>query len=67
MNKFSERLRELRLEKDLSQLKLGKELGYTQAAIGKWEAGTRSPNIDSLIEIARFFRVSVDYLLGLED
>ena len=67
MNKFSERLKELRLEKNLSQDKLAKAVGLTHTAIGLWEQGKRIPNLDAVISLAKFFDVSLDYLAGLED
>ena len=69
MNKFSERLRELRLEKGLSQAELSKELGVkvTQPAIAFWELNKRVPNADVIILFAKYFNVSCDYLLGLDN
>lgn len=67
MNKFAERLKELRIENNLSQSKLAKELGVSQAAIARWEANLQIPNIEIAIVVAKFFDVSTDYLLGLED
>lgn len=67
MNKFSSKLKELREEKGLSQVELARELGFTQSAIAKWESGERNPSLDLLISIAKFFGVTTDYLLGLED
>lgn len=67
MTKFAEKLKEVREEKEISQEQLGKELGFTQTCIAKWEAGTRTPNLDNLVIIAKFFEVTTDYLLGLED
>lgn len=67
MNKFAERLKDLRTEKDLSQRDLAKKLGYTQAAIAKWEANQQTPNIDVAIAVANYFNVTTDYLLGVED
>lgn len=67
MNKFPDRLKELRLEKGLSQRKLSAELQISQAAIARWEANLQTPNIDVVIKIAEFFNVTVDFLLGLED
>ena len=67
MSRFSERLKELRIEKNLSQRALSKELGYSQPAIARWEYGTQIPNIDVAITIAKYFGVTTDYLLGLED
>ena len=67
MNKFSERLRDLRLEKGLSQRVLAKETGFTGPAVSRWEAGLQVPNIDVLVVFAKYFNVTTDYLLGLED
>lgn len=67
MTKFYEKIKELREENNLTQAKMAKLLGYTQAAIGKWEKGTRSPDLDDLVKIAKTFGVTTDYLLGLED
>ena len=67
MNKFAERLKELRKEKNLSQRELAKETGFSQAAIARWEKNLQTPNIDVAITFAEFFQVTIDYLLGLED
>lgn len=66
-NKFAERLKELRQERNLTQMQLSKETGLSQTGIGKWEAGQRTPNIDVLIVFARYFNVSTDFLCGLAD
>lgn len=57
-NRFSEILKELRLEKGLSQEDLSKELGYSQAAIARWENGKQIPNIEVLISCVEFFGVT---------
>lgn len=67
MNKFAERLKELRIEKNLKQSDLAKQISVTQPAIAKWETGERSPSIDILIVLAKFFGCTIDYLVGLED
>ena len=67
MNKFAERLKELREEKGLSLKQLSKETGISDVAIGRWERKVRIPNIEALIVIAKYFNVSADYLLGLTD
>ena len=67
MNKFAERLKELRIDNNLSQHSLAKATGFSQAAIARWEANLQVPNIDVAIIFADFFKVSTDYLLGLED
>ena len=67
MNKFSERLKELRVEKGLSQRALAEKTGFSQPAIARWEAGLQVPNIDVVVAFALFFEVTADYLLGLEN
>lgn len=64
---FSRRLKELRIEAGLSQDRLAKCVGLTHTAIGLWEQGKRIPNLDAVAEIAKYFKVSTDYLAGLED
>ncbi|MBQ3235035.1 MAG: helix-turn-helix transcriptional regulator [Clostridia bacterium] len=66
MNAFSERLKELRLEKGLTQVELAKATGFTQPAIARWENGLQIPNIETAIVFAKFFEVTTDYLLGLD-
>lgn len=67
MDIFSQRLRELRLDKTLSMKQLAKEINTTDAAISNWENGVNEPKISYVISIAKFFGVTSDYLLGLED
>ena len=67
MNIFAQRLKELRLENNLSQNQLSKQLGISQAAINKWEKSIIIPTLDSAVIVAKFFGVSIDYLAGLED
>lgn len=64
---FCERLKELRQEKNLSYRQLGKNTGFSDTAIRRWENGIQIPNIETLIAFAKYFNVSTDYLLGLED
>lgn len=61
------KLRELRVEQGISQRRLGEILGFSNQAVSTWECGLREPDCDSLVELARFFNVSVDYLLGLSE
>ena len=67
MSNFSKRLKELRLEEGLSQEQLAKRVGLTHTAIGLWELGKRVPNLDAVILLAEYFKVSLDYMAGLED
>ena len=67
MNKFAERLKALRIENELSQVQLAKETGLSKSAISFWEAGERQPSAPAIITLAKYFQVTTDYLLGLED
>ena len=64
---FKERIKELRLERKLSQADLAKELNVSQRSISSWETGFRQPDFETLERIAKFFEVTADYLLGLGD
>ena len=67
MRKFCERLKELRTDRGLSTKRLGELTGFGNSTISRWETGVNDITSDNLIILARFFSVSVDYLLGLED
>ncbi len=64
---YSERLKELRIEKGLTQAAVANGTGFRQNTIAQWEAGIRVPNANSIIALAEFFGVTADYLLGIED
>ncbi len=66
-NKFGERLRALRQEKGIGQVRLAKELDVGKSVVSLWELGRCEPTLSKLVAIARFFGVSIDYLAGLED
>ncbi len=63
----SKRLRELRKEKGLTMKELGEMLGVSEATISLYESGKRTPNDELKKKLADFFKVSVDYLLGLSN
>ena len=67
MNTFGEKLKELRMEKGLSQKALAEQLGCNQSMISFWENGINEPTITNLLNLSKIFEVSTDYLLGLED
>ena len=68
MNKFSERLKDLRTsEKGLTQKKLALIINSTDDCIFFWEKGRSEPSIDDIIALANYFDVSIDYLLGRSD
>ena len=67
MEIFAERLKDLREENNLSMFALAKELKISTASIYRWENCQAEIKAGQLILLARFFGVSTDYLLGLED
>ncbi len=61
------RLRELRKERGISQLKLAMDLYLNQNSISRYESGEREADYATLILIADYFDVSIDYLLNRTD
>ncbi len=59
-------LKELRKSRSLTQAELGAAIGLSKAVISKYENGMGYPNFDVLIHIARFFGVTTDYMLGVD-
>lgn len=64
---FGERLKELRMAHNMSQMDLANALGISQSAIAKWELHKTEPTVSAIIAIAKFFDESADYLLGLNE
>ena len=64
---LSQRLKELRDAKGLTQLELSRELGIAPSTIGMYETGRREPDFDTLKKSATYFNVSPNYLIGWED
>lgn len=63
---FGNRLKTLRLQNNMTQATLAQKLGLTKSVISAYETGLRMPSYDVLISIARIFKVSTDFLLGVE-
>lgn len=61
------RLKELRQKHNISQLKLAMDLSMNQNTISRYETGEREADYKTLIKIADYFDVSIDYLLGRTD
>ena len=61
------RLKELRTSRKISQVQLAMDLNLTQNSISRYENGEREADYDTLVAIADYFNVSVDYLLGRTD
>ena len=66
-NYFKDIFKELRQECGIGQIELADKIGVSRGIISLWENGLREPNMTSLIAIAKFFKVSIDYLVGLEN
>jgi len=64
---FQQRLYELRKQSGLSQEGLASLLGVTRQAVQKWESGSSRPDMDNLAALARYFNVSLDYLVTGEE
>ncbi len=67
MKIFAERLKSLRLEEGLSLRELSDVVKINKDILSRCERGVRQPNGDELVRLATFFKVTTDYLLGLED
>ena len=65
-NQFGQILKELRIGKELGQVELAKALSVSKGVISLWENNLREPGMNSLIILAKYFEVSIDYLVGLE-
>ena len=61
---MNNRLAQLREEKNLSQAQVGKIINAAQNTVSQWEKGNRGISSEVLIQLADFYRVSIDYLLG---
>ena len=65
--KFGERIKELRTQRNMSQMDLSVATGISQSAIAKWELDKTEPTASAIVILAKFFDESSDYLLGLTD
>lgn len=63
--KFGNRLRELRVSEGITQFQMAVILDTSKSNISKYEAGTVEPGMEKINEIARFFKVTTDYLFGM--
>lgn len=61
------RLKELRKKRNITQLKLAMDLGLYQNAISRYETGEREADYKTLIALANYFDVTIDYLLERTD
>jgi len=63
---IGKRVKELRIEKGLSQQELGSAIGVTKVSICGYENGTRLPNLEKLVKLADALETTTDFLLGRE-
>ncbi len=64
---MNEKLRYLRKEKGVTQATVAKSIGITLSAYANYEQGIRELNLQILTSLCKYYDVSADYLLGLED
>ena len=57
----------LRQSRKITQTKLALDIGVSKQSVSNWENGNILPSIDVLILLSKYFNVSTDYILGLED
>ena len=65
--KIAERLVELRTSHGLTQSELARKLSISNKTVSKWENGISTPDLSMLIELSKYYGISTDALLGLED
>lgn len=64
---FAEKLKELRKEHNITQVKFAEIFNISSGTIAMWETGKRTPDIGTIQRIAKYFGVSVDWLTGNSD
>ena len=62
----AEKIKALRESNNMTQNDVAKRLGITRSSVNAWEMGISVPTAAKLVELALFFHVSMDYMLGLE-
>lgn len=67
MMNLGKRLKDLRVEMELTQGQVAQRIGVTASVVSAYETGIRQPSLESLIKLACLFDVSTDYLLGVSD
>lgn len=62
-----DRIKELRLDRKVTQAQVGEILGVNQRTYSQYELGTRSISVEALIALADYYNVSIDYIVGRTD
>lgn len=64
---FAQNLRDLRESVGIGQVRLANDIGVSKGIISLWENGKREPTLSYLVLLAKYFNVTIDYLVGLEN
>lgn len=64
---ISDKIKELRDDAGYSQSQLAKKLDVTRSSVNAWEMGISTPTTQYIVEIAKLFHVTTDYILGIEN
>lgn len=67
MVNMGNKLKNLRIQKKLTQKQVADRIGLAISAISSYEAGTRYPSYEVLVKLSRIYHVSTDYLLGMTE
>ena len=62
----ADRIKAIREQKGFTQVDLAKQLGITRSSVNAWEQGISVPSTQYVVELASLFKVSTDYLLGID-
>ena len=64
---FAERIRNLRIDKKMTQQELANIVGLTSTGVSYWESGKAIPNFETMTKLSNYFGVSIDYLTGKKE
>ena len=67
MDKLSKRIKQLRIENNVTLIQLAKDTNISKSALNNYELGLQIPSAQVIVVLAKYFNVSSDYLLGLKD
>lgn len=67
MEQLPSRLKSLRLSRGYSKTALGSKLGVSRRTVYAWEIGEKEPTTSNIVQLARLYGITSDYLLGLSD
>lgn len=62
----ADKIKHLREQEGMTQVGLAKQLGITRSSVNAWEMGVSVPSTQYIVELAHIFKVSTDYLLGVD-